>query len=113
MKVTIKNTNFDFSFNYSYLKRLGEKWNCKGIGDLFHKIVVMDFNEELEFNAIETLTDVLQTAVEMQTEDIVISEDDVLSLMFENPQVIADVITEIAKSMPVQKNQPKKKAVKK
>lgn len=119
MKFTVKETEINFNCNYSYLKKLGEKWNCKGIGALFSKMSSIESAKaDLEFEAMTTLTDMLQTAIEVSGSDVQISEDDVFKLLFESPQLIADLITEISKSMPVdlkneKANQPKKKAVKK
>ena len=114
MKIVIKDVDFEFRCTYGFLRKLAEKWNCKGIGAIFKKLAKLEVTEDFEFEAIETLTDILQVAIEFSNKELSIDEDDVFKLIFEQPELIANVISEIAKSMPVQRNESsKKKAMKK
>lgn len=86
-------------FGYSLIKRLGERWGLKDVQEIFMKILkTFDSAEKDMFSAIDIVAEMVVESAALEGIDLNIN--DVSDNLFQNMEVITDVVKVFFDSIP-------------
>ena len=99
MEIIVNKQKISLRFSYSLIRALAKKWQLKNVETVVNKIMtVFAAAEEDVFSAIDTVTEIVIEAAKLTESSV--NENDVADLLFADPQVMLNVITEFVNSMP-------------
>tara|TARA_B100000809_G_C14910900_1_gene449782 strand:+ start:29 stop:373 length:345 start_codon:yes stop_codon:yes gene_type:complete len=102
MKININKKNYTLKFGFGALKILCKKWNEKTIGGLdkhFQKLNFAD-GKEPELDQWDLIGDLALSGLEYANKEVVFSSDEIVDVLFAQPQKLTELIEAFATSLP-------------
>ena len=102
MKITISKKVYQVKFGFGALRILCKKWGVKSIGGLDPFFKKLDFKDEPSFEQWDLIGDLALSGVEYANPDTVFTSEQILDVLFKNPNLLTELINSFAESMPNQ-----------
>ncbi|OIQ16546.1 MAG: hypothetical protein BM557_09535 [Flavobacterium sp. MedPE-SWcel] len=124
LKITIDNKEYTLKFSFSFLRKLGDMWGCKGPVEVQKKFsentalfvqqtqnidpdnIPDDATIDVPFRFVEMFTDVMQAAAATNDKEQCLDVDEAAAWMFNNLPEVQKIITLFVQAMPVVKETP-------
>lgn len=105
MKITIDNKAFELKFGFKCLMILGEEYGLKSFNAVVRKLMILEkLKDDLTFEQAELIEKLVESAVKSSASysnlEYSIYDVSILDWAIANPDELAKVMSELAKSLP-------------